>query len=103
MSIIKRLPIAIQAKIQGDQFGAAYCVITGIKRGYNSAKMLSSEKRRAQRYVNRAIALEVDMVEVAWARPCDCEDWANSDLVGAIHALTQSRINRLAYAGRVLP
>lgn len=73
------------------------------KNSLYSPKFRFKSRRRVDWRRFAILAAETEMAELAWARPCDIEDWVNDDLVAAVRALTESRIRRIAYAGRVLP
>lgn len=91
------------AKIQKTRFEIAARAEGCISSDLHSAKFKWRCQRVARRNVSVALKLEQEMIERALKRPEDFEEYGNYDLVGAIANLTKSRINRLAYAGRVLP
>lgn len=98
MSSIKRM-----ARVQKKWFGMAARYESSITNGKHTARFRVNAPRRAANRIKEALLIEESMISSAMERPEDSESWRNFDLVGAIHQLTLSRINRLAYAGRVLP
>lgn len=59
--------------------------------------------RCRDRHIENIRACEKEMMQEAWARPEDVEESRNNKLIDRVIVLTDSRINRIAYAGRVLP
>lgn len=79
------------------------CISILIRHGGFTYKESQSQQRWLKSILVDVLAYEMAMTDYAWRRDEDIEEFTNSDLVGAIHALTASRINRMAYAGRRLP
>ena len=101
---ISDLPIVELAKMQRQRFAICYLDARNIKDGFvKCPKKIRRIERLIQRELADALSFESVLIQKALERPEDIEDFANYDLVGAIANLTQSRVNRLAYAGRVLP
>ena len=59
--------------------------------------------RYSKRYSDFAFDTEKRMLTAALARPEDIAENRNHQLANQIEKLTQSRVNRAAYYGRVLP
>lgn len=59
--------------------------------------------REHERNVSRIRKIEQEAYDEIMSRPCDIEENRDLELMMVVSNLTGFRLNRLAYAGRVLP
>lgn len=95
--------IITKAKLQGEQIKTVLIFADMLRKKLLPQRKIASNQRYVRRCVDEIVEAERAMIELAFQRPEDIEEFRNYDLVGAISNLTLARVNRIAYAGRVLP
>ena len=91
------------ARLQKRTFKHVVTLQKVLENGLHTARFRLSMPRKIARHLKMALELEHEMYSKIQARDFDIEEEIDLHLMRAVSRLTLARINRLAYAGRVLP